>query len=135
MGGNIYPTQVIVEHISSTGSLDPGAAPKDMELLALIKDGDAFHEVEEASKAAMPNEEPLGEKLPLGWVRLGIWRYDVEALQEIQSFPLQVDLRRIDNAYTKDVIVRAKNNWGGDKVDYICLYRVRLNGDAVKPGG
>ena len=133
MGGNMYPTQVIVEHISSTGSLDPGAAPKDMELLALIKDGDAFHEAEEASKAAMPNEELLKQRdLPLGWVRLGTWKYDAEALQEVQSFPLQVDLSRIDNAFTKDVIVRVKNNWGGHKVDYTCLYRVRLNGDPVK---
>lgn len=129
----VQPDQVIVEHITSSAALEPGAAPKDMELLAFVEDIPTYHKLKMASEKVFSDEIIGSEKLT-GYVRLGVWQYDASVdRREVQSFPLQIDLKEYGPAaFTKSVIVRAKNNWGGDKVEYTCLYRVRLNGDILR---
>jgi hypothetical protein len=131
MGNYIIPDQVIVEHIPQSASLEPGAAPKDMELLAYIEDVALYYQIKDESDKfyRQYGDELHGEQQhPVGYVRIGHWIYNAESAANIQSFRVQFDLRKF-GAFTNNLIVRVKNNWGGDKVQYICLYRVRVNGD------
>jgi len=66
--------------------------------------------------------------LPYGWIRIATFTYDQESSQNVQSFPVQLDMKAL-GASTNKIIVRSKNNWGGEQVGYTCLYRVRLHGE------
>ena len=133
MGNHIYPDQIIIEHIPSSGSLEPGAAPKEMELLAYIEDLDTYHTIKQRSKDIFYGEALTDEPRPFGFVRIATWTYDFHSVSNIQSFPLQIELGTIRGpSYTNKLIVRSKNNWGDGEVDYTCLYRVRVNGETAK---
>jgi hypothetical protein len=129
ISNKIYPDQVIVEHIPTTASLEPGSAPKEMELWVFIENRETRELLESRSMDFFQED-----KNPNGMVKIGTWTYDVELSQPIQSFPLQIDLAMFgDLAYTNNLMVRVKNNWGGSRVNYACLYRVRVNGKIVEP--
>ena len=135
MHNYIYPDQIVVEHIPSTGSLEPGSAPKEMELLALIEDEETYHTVKRRSEYVFQEEKPEVEQHPFGFVRIATWTYDAHSLNDIQSFPPQIDLSTFKGpSHTNRLIVRSKNNWGGDTVGFTCLYRVRVNGEIVSKG-
>jgi hypothetical protein len=126
-GNEIYPEQVIIENINPSAALEPGAAPKDMELLAYITDIDVYNTVRNFSEEIFNDE--VGElQHPYRFVKIASWTYDLESHQNIQAFPVQLDLKSL-GAKTNKLVLRAKNNWGGGNVDYTCLYRVRLNGE------
>ncbi|KAG0652714.1 SUN domain-containing 2 [Hyphodiscus hymeniophilus] len=132
MASNIYPDQIIIEHMPPSGSMEPGAAPKDMELLAYIEDSETYHTIKQRSEEIF-YDEILDEPLPFGFVRIGTWTYDSHSMSNIQSFPLQIELGMIKGpSYTNRLSVRSKNNWGEGEVDYTCLYRVRVNGEVAK---
>lgn len=125
----IYPEQVIVEHIPTTASLTPGAAPREMELWAFIQDSATRDAVESLSTGFYEEEKNAD-----GMVKISTWTYDTESMENIQSFPLQLDLTRYGpRAYSNNFMVRVKSNWGGSRIGYACLYRVRLNGKIVDP--
>lgn len=128
MGNNIYPDQVVIEHIPTTASLEPGSAPKEMELWAFIEDR-ATREKTESRSMDLFQEE----KHPQGMVKISTWEYDIESTNHIQSFPVELDLTKFgDRAHTNNLMVRVKSNWGGNRVNYACLYRVRVNGKIVE---
>jgi hypothetical protein len=130
ISNKIYPDQIIVEHIPTTASLEPGSAPQEMELWVYIEDRAIRERVESRSMDFFQEE-----KQPNGMVKIGTWTYDTESTQHIQSFPLQIDLTLFgDRAYTNNLMVRVKTNWGGNRVNYACLYRVRVNGKIAEPG-
>jgi len=131
LGSSIYPDQVVVEHISPTAALEPGAAPREMELLAYIDDESTYNSVKAMSQDIFTDEADESQH-QYPYIRVATWRYDAESDQNVQAFPVQVDLKSFGPlAHTNRLIVRAKNNWGGDAVAYTCLYRVRLHGEAV----
>ncbi|KAH8808848.1 hypothetical protein F5884DRAFT_858367 [Xylogone sp. PMI_703] len=143
-GNAIYPDQVIIEHVPRPASLAPGAAPRDMELLAFIDDPEIYRAATEISTAIFPDDKssPHG-LLPPGYVRLAKWTFDGEFPNPVQAFDVQIRLGEVDkwtgvgldkNVYreaaTTRLIVRALNNWGVNGVpEYTCLYRVRVHGD------
>jgi hypothetical protein len=132
MGSSIYPGQVVVEHIQSTATLEPGAAPRDMELLAYIPDSDIYDAVKALSDRVFDNEQV--SETPYRYVRIARWTYDLEALDNVQVFEAQLDMRGL-GAHTNKVVVRALNNWGDGSVPYTCMYRVKLHGEVVvRPG-
>ncbi|KAG4444207.1 hypothetical protein IFR05_000304 [Cadophora sp. M221] len=133
MGSSIYPDQVVIEHIAPTASLEPGAAPREMELLAHIPDPELYEAVAKMSNNIFPDEvfEPLRAD---GFVRIATWTYDLETLENVQGFPVQLNMKAL-GAHTNKVIVRSKNNWGDGNVDYTCLYRVRVHGEVVATPG
>ena len=128
MGNNIYPDQVIIEHIPTTASLEPGSTPQEMELWAFIEDRATREKIESRSMEFFQEG-----KHPEGMTKIGTWTYDIESTNHIQSFPLQIDLTMFgDRAYTNNLMVRVKSNWGANRVSYACLYRVRVNGKIVE---
>jgi hypothetical protein len=125
-GKEIYPEQVIIENIKPSAALEPGSAPRDMELLAYITDIDVYNTVRSYSEEIFHDE--AGElQHPYRFVKIASWTYDLESHQNIQAFPVQIDMESL-GAKTDKLVLRVKNNWGGGNVDYTCLYRVRLNG-------
>ncbi|KAL2070545.1 hypothetical protein VTL71DRAFT_13571 [Oculimacula yallundae] len=139
MGESVYPDQVVVEHILPNASLEPGAAPREMELLAYIPDPEVFRKVSEMSHKRFQTD-PDDDSLPVeplsneNFVRIATWTYERNTLDNIQAFAVQVDLKAL-GAHTNKVIIRSKNNWGEGDVDYTCLYRVRLHGEVVAHPG
>jgi hypothetical protein len=132
MSNQIYPDQIIIEHVPRSGSLEPGAAPRDMELLAYIEDQETYYTIKQQSDDIFQEEALVEEPQPFGFVRIATWTYDSYALSNIQSFPLQIDLSAVEGpSHTNRLIVRSKNNWGGNTVGFTCLYRVRVNGEIV----
>ncbi|KAH6723024.1 hypothetical protein BKA61DRAFT_663760 [Leptodontidium sp. MPI-SDFR-AT-0119] len=133
MGSSIYPDQVVIEHIAPTASLEPGAAPREMELLAHIPDPELYHAVAKMSNNIFTDDavEPLRAD---GFVRIATWTYDLETPENVQGFPVQLNMKAL-GAHTNKVIVRSKNNWGDGSVDYTCLYRVRVHGEVVATPG
>ena len=133
MGSSIYPEQIVVEHIMSSASLEPGAAPKDMEILAWIPDSELFQAVSKMSDNIFNDDtvEPLRAD---NFVRIATFTYDIDAQENIQGFQTQLDMKAL-GAHTNKIIVRSKNNWSDGHVDYTCLYRVRVHGDVVASPG
>jgi hypothetical protein len=132
MGSNIYPDEVVIEHIPTTAALEPGSAPRDMELLAWIP-SDRRKDIEAVSNELFA-EEIKNEKhnLPVGYVRVATWSYDTSAPDNVQAFDVQLDMKAFA-LHTNKLIVRVRNNWGS--VDYTCLYRVRVHGEVVLTPG
>ena len=131
-GSNIFPEEVVVEHIISTAALEPGATPKEMELLAYIPEPDTFLAAKSASDELFPEDAEDDVDLPYRFVRVATWTYDINSPNNVQAFPVQLDLKAF-SAHTNKIIIRSKNNWGG--VDYTCLYRVRVHGEVFATPG
>ena len=129
MGHTIYADQVIVEHIPAQSTLEPGAAPKDMELFAYIEDTGLFNTLRTFTEQVFPEEQSRINGLPHRYVRIAKWTYEADG-PTAQVFPLQVDTRSL-GASTNKLIVRAKNNWGGENVPFTCLYRVKVHGEII----
>jgi hypothetical protein len=127
MANMIYPDQVVVEHISPSAALELGAAPRDMELFAFLDiTTDTYNSVKAMSDELFGVDSDVS--LPYGWVRIAFFTYDLESNQNVQSFPVQLDMKAL-GASSNKIIVRSKSNWGGETVGYTCLYRVRLHGE------
>ncbi|KAI9723997.1 MAG: hypothetical protein M1812_000715 [Candelaria pacifica] len=128
MPRTIYPTQVTVEHIPATATLDIGAAPKEMELWAQIDDEDARGQITRSQDSDSDDyQEPVpGRALDPTFVRIASWQYDIHAASNVQTFPVSVDMKSF-GAGVRRVLIRAKSNDGTS--DYTCLYRVRMHGE------
>lgn len=132
MGSDIYPEEVVIEHISSTAALEPGATPKEMELLAFIPELERYKAVKAISAELFPEEVTSDHELPYRYVRVATWVYDINSDLNAQAFPVQVDLKQY-NAHTNHLMVRARSNWGSEF--YTCFYRVRVHGPVVVTPG
>lgn len=133
MGHYVFPDQVVVEHYPQASALVPGSTPKDMEMLVFIEDREMYKSIKEESDKIFADDDAVDLPLDLGWVRVATWSYDNQG-DSVQAFPVQVDLKnfKTNSAATNAVLFRAKNNWSEGKVPYVCLYRIRLHGDAVQ---
>ena len=127
------PSEVIVEHIPKDATFDPGAAPRDMELWAQVTNDTIRNHIAQATFSLFPKPEyftgkalGISEELDHTWIQIGRWQYNINALDNVQRFPLQVSMREYDTPINK-LIVRTISNWGNPV--YTCLYRIKLHGD------
>lgn len=127
-GSSIYPEQIVVEHIIPQASLEPGAAPKEMELWAYVEDFDVYDEMKKMSEGMFGTNARVKIQQTMGYVRIATWTYNQDSSDNIQAFPVQLDMKDFSTR-TDKLIVRAINNWSDGKVDYTCLYRVRVHGE------
>lgn len=139
LGRNIVPEEVVIEHIPKGATLDPGAAPRDMELWAEFKSDPKTDETSKPThslhrtimdtlREAFPDEpeSAYSDDMILGsnFYRVGKWEYDIDADNHIQAFELNAVIDT-PNSRVEKVVFRANTNWGGD---HTCFYRVRLHG-------
>lgn len=137
---SLHPDELVVEHVPRAATLDPGAAPRHMELFAQIPLSQQ-DDVAAASAALFPDApaEPRGRAgLDDSWVRVARMEYDVRGRDNVQVFPVQLDLGRY-GVSARTFVVRARDNWGAEGeeggVGHTCFYRVRLHGGVAKEGG
>ena len=128
----IIPHQITIEHIPSSATLEPGAAPRWMELWASIPDPAAREEAgarAEKILGASSVSAPARNQLDKSYVRIARFKYDIYAMNNIQTFGMIADLKAL-GASTSDLALRPIGNWGAR--DFTCLYRVRLHGELAQ---
>lgn len=139
LGRKIVPEEVVIEHIPKGATLNPEAAPRDMELWVEYKTDVSTDETSNPPfplhetimgtlREAYPDEPETAysDDLLLGpnFYRVGKWEYDIDADNHIQAFPLNAVID-MPGARVEKVVFRTNSNWGSD---YTCFYRLRLHG-------
>lgn len=128
----IVPQHLVVEHIASSGSFDPDAMPKDIEVWIRAPTDKRRRTLEHWSGQRWADARRGGAAgsarlLDRGFVKVGEFRYDNDVGKgESQVLRLSEDLLQYD-AQTRQVLVRAKTNYGA--ADHTCFYRLRLFGE------
>ncbi|KAI9152126.1 hypothetical protein HJFPF1_09351 [Paramyrothecium foliicola] len=138
LGHYITPRTVVVEHILSGATTDPGAAPRQMEIWAYIADPtirEATRSFSHTHFARYDNDNNNGGIAPRlapfheRFVRIGRFAYDGAEQQDgVYVHQLSPELVAL-GVETDQVIVRALTNLGD--LDHTCFYRVRLYGRKV----
>lgn len=131
LGNKIYPEEVVIENIQSSLSLEPGSAPKMLELFAEIEDSEKKSVIWQQSQKQFPNlSYDLDYKLN-DYVRIAAWTYKLDSPFTTQVHEVPLDLKAF-GVGTSKLFLRITSNWAKDKVSYVCLYRVRLHGTIVE---
>ncbi|KAI9894615.1 MAG: hypothetical protein M1814_001970 [Vezdaea aestivalis] len=139
----VIPSGFTIEHIPRTATLQPGLAPRNIELWARV------HNPEKRAQIASAGDELLGPNVrasddaaeygptaelgtpfrnklnPKTWVRVAHTKYDLQSINNVQTFGLLVDFEKL-GATVHEVALRILDNWGNNPDT--CLYRVRLHG-------
>ena len=129
MGHDIFPDEVVIEHVPFKITPGPGSAPKEIEVW-----GDFSHLDRAEFAALMSGPHPIKEcqwHPPRGL--LGRFKYSAEDNEDgkfIQFFRLDFNQNHKDEYWVRKVVFRITSNWGGENT---CLYRVRVNGVPVHP--
>ena len=125
---DIFPDEIVIEHLPLKTTPTPGTAPKDIEVW-----GEFGHlnQIEFAALQMGPHALKEVEWQPqLGL--LGRFRYDAVANQKegryLQTFRLEFNQSNMDEFWMKKVVIRVMSNWGHENT---CLYRVRVHGVPV----
>ncbi|EPE06734.1 spindle pole body-associated protein sad1 [Ophiostoma piceae UAMH 11346] len=148
LGLRILPQYLVVEHISPSATLDPGAMPKDLELWIQITDyeqrrplqdwsSNQFGDGQYGASATKASDDNL---LDWGFIKVGEYTFDgaggstgsgstgisgLAGAGAAQVFRVSPELEALGVA-TDQVIVRAMTNHGSS--DHTCFYRVRMYG-------
>lgn len=135
----ISPTELVVEH----AALDEmphgfmGSSPREVELWVQIPNDRNRADVREAVHKMDPfllvDSSPQGktigaQALPLDYIPIGRWEYNIHANQRMQTFTVPIALRDFGAGAT-NVAVRVNSNWGN--VKFTCVSRLRLYGEDV----
>lgn len=137
----IYPSKLTVEHVPKQGTLDPASAPKWMEVWIEVNDDEKRIAVAQARNQLLDtpfypyssdtsSSSPGGtacSTMPVGpgFVCVGKFIYNVNAVNHIQTFDLDIDLQEL-GVPVKKAVVRVTENWGQE---WTCLYRLRMHGE------
>ena len=136
----IVPTELVVEHAAMdempVGFM--GSSPREVELWIQVPDDESRAALVQAIthmdpsllEDSSPQGKALGndQALPVDFVPVGRWEYDIWTKQSLQSFPLSLPLAHYGISTAK-VAVRVNSNWGN--VRFTCVSRLRLYGEDV----
>jgi Sad1 / UNC-like C-terminal len=128
LGHDIFPDEIVVEHLPLKTTPSPGSAPKEIEVW-----GEFGHLTQVEFAALQMGPHPLKE---VEWYPqlglLGRLRYDAAANEDgryVQMFPLDFNQKHQDELWVRKVVLRVKSSWGSENT---CLYRVRVHGVPVQ---
>ena len=155
LGTDIFPDEIVIEHLPLDVTPSPDSAPKDVEVW-----GDFSHlsasqfaklvntTVSPRQHPPHPNQNPSSSSSPSSFLLpksellgstqlalLGTAHYDGPHANRqegrfIQTFPLNVNQDGRDEVWISKVVLRVTTNWGAK---HTCIYRVRVHG--VPKGG
>ncbi|KAG6842320.1 hypothetical protein C0991_010608 [Blastosporella zonata] len=139
----IYIDEVTIDHVASEVAFDMSSAPREMELWGLVEGKDNVEKIQdwkeeksgrrEAAREAgeeVEEEPELPSTLPSvpTYVRIAQFMYDVHAPRNVQTFPVDPELRALGVDFGV-VVLMMKSNWGRE---FTCLYRLRVHGQRIK---
>lgn len=144
-----YIEEVSVDHVAREVAWDLRSAPREMELWGLIEGKDNFEKVrqwkvaktvgrmqreaedadEALSEVTLDEEEDYPQFLPRNamWIRIASFEYDVKRDEEVQTFPVDEEVKALGIDFGV-VVLSIKNNWGRE---FTCLYRLRVHGQRM----
>lgn len=149
-----YVEEVSIDHVAREVAWDMRSAPREMELWGMVEGRENFERVrewkvakaverlrkaEEAGVSANQvdgsslldaEDEDYPDFLPRNtmYVRIARFEYDVKRDEEVQTFPVDEEVRALGIDFGV-VVLRVKSNWGRE---FTCLYRVRVHGQRMQ---
>ncbi|KAH8118002.1 hypothetical protein DFH11DRAFT_1850949 [Phellopilus nigrolimitatus] len=135
-------TDFTIDHVPRAVSLDMRPAPRHMEVWGFVEGDDNLEKLREYRERKdaerqqarekghpVPDEEPAYPSLlPKNWtyVRIATFMYDVNAPNNIQTFPVSEEVKSLGIDFGL-VVLFINSNWGYE--DFTCLYRFRVHGE------
>lgn len=140
----IYIDEVTIDHVAAEVAFDMRTAPREMELWGLVEGTENVEKIRRwkeerrrrreaagvSGEVEVPEEEPeVPDTLPRApmYVRVAKFAYDVHAPRNVQTFPVDPELRALGVDFGV-VVLMMKSNWGRE---YTCLYRLRVHGQRL----
>lgn len=141
-----YVSDITIDHLAKEVAFDLRTTPRQMEVWGLVEGQDNLAKVAgwltdrrrrrsdafESGLAMDPKDEEweVPKHIPKDaqYIRIAKFLYDVHSTRNIQTFPVDSEVRALGVDFGVVVLV-VKNNWGGP--EYTCLYRFRVHGDMV----
>ncbi|KAJ7715618.1 hypothetical protein B0H16DRAFT_1477233 [Mycena metata] len=130
LGDLVYVEAITIDHVAAAVSVNTRtSAPKDIEIWAMVEGQDNVAKLS-AWRAEMPiptHEPARPNMLPKlqDFIRIASLQYDMHAPKNIQTFPVDPEIRSLGIDFGVIVLV-VKSNWGME--EYTCLYRIRVHG-------
>ena len=142
-----YISDITIDHVAKEVAFDLRSTPRQMEVWGLIEGQDNLAKVagwladrQRRRSDAVESGHPIDPKdeewevprhLPKDaqYIRVAKLLYDVHSTKNIQTFPVDSEVRALGLDFGVVVLV-IKNNWG--RPEYTCLYRFRVHGDMVE---
>jgi len=141
-----YISDITIDHVAKEVAFDLRSTPRQMEVWGLVEGKDNLAKVvgwladrQRRRSDAVESGNPLDPKdeewdvpehLPKDaqYIPIARFLYDVHSMRNIQTFPVDSEVRALGVDFGVVVLV-VKNNWGMQ--EYTCLYRFRVHGDLV----
>ena len=142
-----YISDVTIDHVAKEVAFDLRSTPRQMEVWGLVEGqenlvkvagwladrrrrrSDAF----DSGLAIDPKDEewevPTHLPKDTQYIRITKFLYDVHSTRNVQTFPVDSEVRALGVDFGVVVLV-VKNNWG--RPEYTCLYRFRVHGDMIE---
>ena len=141
-----YISDITIDHVAKEVAFDLRSTPRQMEVWGLVEGEDNLVKVAgwladrqrrrsdavESGNPMDPKDEEweVPEHLPKDaqYIRVAKFLYDVHSTRNIQTFPVDSEVRAL-GVDLGVVVLAVKSNWG--RPEYTCLYRFRVHGDVV----
>ncbi|KAJ7714964.1 hypothetical protein DFH07DRAFT_369223 [Mycena maculata] len=135
-----YIEDITIDHVAAEVALNmQRSAPRDMEVWAIVEGRDNLDKLqawraqraERRENGESMEDEPVRPKsLPRSteWLRIATFRYDIHSPDNIQTFPVDQEIKDLGIDFGV-VVLMVKNNWGMDA--FTCLYRFRVHGQMM----
>ena len=138
----IFVEEVTIDHVAKSIAFDMGSAPRQMEVWGLVEGKDNIARVrgwkedlaarKEARQQPTDDEVEYLKTLPKHYIRLANFTYNIHSPNNVQTFPVMPEIRELKVDFGI-LVLRVLNNWG--RVDFTCLYRFRVHGQAPSFSG
>ena len=141
-----YISDITIDHVAKEVAFDLRSTPRQMEVWGLAEGQENLAKVagwladrQRRRSDAVESGYPMDPKdeeweapkhLPKDaqYIRIAKFLYDAHSTRNIQTFPVDSEVRALGVDFGVVVLV-VKNNWG--MPEYTCLYRFRVHGDMV----
>ncbi|KAF7374809.1 Spindle pole body-associated protein sad1 [Mycena sanguinolenta] len=136
----VYIEDITIDHVAVEAALNSRAsAPQDMEVWGLIEGADNMAKLaawradktQRRENGEVIEDEPERPKsIPnsVEYIRIASFRYDVHSSNNIQTFPVDQEIKALGIDFGVVALV-VKSNWGNSA--FTCLYRFRVHGQRM----
>ncbi|KAJ7455374.1 hypothetical protein B0H11DRAFT_2244648 [Mycena galericulata] len=136
----VYIEDITIDHVAAEVAFNMmTSAPREMEVWAMVEGRDNLaklkawraEKVERRQNGESLEDEPVRPKtLPKSteYIRIASFRYDIHAPNNIQTFPVDQEIKDLGIDFGI-VVLLVKSNWGMEA--FTCLYRFRVHGQRM----